>query len=40
MKTHLLLEFTATHDYENSNMIEKYRDKVIYRYDLIRLPER
>ena len=31
----LLLEFTATHDYENSNMIEKYRDKVIYRYDLI-----
>ena len=31
----LLLEFTATHDYENLNMIEKYRDKVIYRYDLI-----
>ena len=28
----LLLEFTATHDYENSSMIEKYRDKVIYRY--------
>ena len=29
----LLLEFTATHDYENSSMVEKYRDKVIYRYD-------
>ena len=29
----LLLEFTATHDYENSSMGEKYRDKVIYRYD-------
>ena len=32
-EANLLLEFTATHDYENSNMIEKYRDKVIYRYD-------
>ena len=31
----LLLEFTATHDYENPDMIEKYRNKVIYRYDLI-----
>ena len=31
----LLLEFTATHDYENSDIIEKYRNKVIYRYDLI-----
>ena len=29
----LLLEFTATHNYENSNLIEKYQDKVIYRYD-------
>ena len=29
----LLLEFTATHDYENQNMIEKYQNKVIYRYD-------
>ena len=29
----LLLEFTATHDYENSNMVEKYLNKVIYRYD-------
>ena len=32
-ENNLLLEFTATHDYENSDMIEKYRDKVIYRYD-------
>lgn len=31
----LLLEFTATHDYENPDMVEKYRNKVIYRYDLI-----
>ena len=30
----LLLEFTATHDYENSAMVDKYRNKVIYRYDL------
>ena len=29
----LLLEFTATHDYENASMVDKYRDKVIYRYD-------
>ncbi len=31
----LLLEFTATHDYENDAMIERYRNKVINRYDLI-----
>ena len=31
----LLLEFTATHDYENPAMVEKYRDKVIMRYDLL-----
>ena len=31
----LLLEFTATHDYENSNIVDKYRNKVIYRYDLV-----
>jgi type III restriction enzyme len=30
----LLLEFTATHDYENPGMISKYRDKVLIRYDL------
>ena len=29
----LLLEFTATHDYENTGMVEKYQNKVIYRYD-------
>ena len=34
-KDNLLLEFTATHDYEDPNMEEKYRNKVIYRYDLI-----
>ena len=31
----LLLEFTATHDYEHPDMVEKYRNKVVYRYDLI-----
>lgn len=30
----LLLEFTATIDYAHSNISEKYRNKVIYRYDL------
>ena len=31
----LLLEFTATHDYETPTMVEKYQNKVINRYDLI-----
>ena len=31
----LLLEFTATHNYENPNIVDKYRNKVIYRYDLV-----
>ena len=31
----LLLEFTATHDYATPAMVEKYRNKVINRYDLI-----
>ena len=31
----LLLEFTATHDYETPAMVEKYRNKVINRYDLV-----
>ena len=31
----LLLEFTATHDYQMPAMVEKYRNKVIYRYDLV-----
>jgi len=30
----ILLEFTATHDFANPAMIEKYRNKVIFRYDL------
>ena len=30
----LLLEFTATQDYEIPAMVEKYRRKVVYRYDL------
>ncbi|RIE17692.1 DEAD/DEAH box helicase family protein [Candidatus Cryosericum septentrionale] len=30
----LLLEFTATHDYETRAMVDKYRNKVIIRYDL------
>ena len=30
----LLLEFTATLDYYDKNIVEKYRNKVIYRYDL------
>ena len=34
-KDNLLLEFTATHNYEMPEMKEKYRNKVIYRYDLI-----
>lgn len=31
----LLLEFTATHDYETLSMVDKYRNKVIIRYDLL-----
>lgn len=31
----LLLEFTATHDYTTPAMVEKYRHKVIIRYDLL-----
>ena len=30
----LLLEFTATLDYYHKDIVEKYRNKVIYRYDL------
>ncbi|MFO7745500.1 MAG: DEAD/DEAH box helicase family protein [Psychroflexus sp.] len=33
-KDNLLLEFTATLDYTNKNIIEKYIKKVLYRYDL------
>lgn len=30
----LLLEFTATHDFAHPAMVSKYRNKVIFRYDL------
>lgn len=30
----ILLEFTATTDYENKQVVDKYWDKVIYKYDL------
>lgn len=30
----LLLEFTATMDYSNAEIMQKYSDKIIYRYDL------
>ncbi len=30
----LLLEFTATLDYTHENLVDKYRSKVLYRYDL------
>ena len=33
-KTNLLLEFTATLDYTKKAVTHKYRDKVLYRYDL------
>ena len=31
---HILLEFTATLDYENQEITAKYKNKVIYKYDL------
>ena len=34
-RDNLLLEFTATHDYETPTMVSKYRNKVINRYDLL-----
>ncbi|UUV20995.1 DEAD/DEAH box helicase family protein [Paenimyroides aestuarii] len=30
----ILLEFTATMDYESKSIVEKYQDKVIFKYDL------
>ncbi len=33
-KNNLLLEFTATLDYTDTNLVDKYRNKVLYRYDL------
>ncbi len=34
-RDNLLLEFTATHDYETPAMVQKYKNKVINRYDLL-----
>jgi len=34
-ENNLLLEFTATHDYTTPAMVDKYRNKVIIRYDLL-----
>jgi len=34
-ENNLLLEFTATHDYTTLAMVDKYRNKVIIRYDLL-----
>ena len=34
-ENNLLLEFTATHDYATPAMVEKYRNKVIIRYELL-----
>lgn len=33
-RENLLLEFTATHDFTHPAMVSKYRNKVIFRYDL------
>ncbi len=33
-RDNLLLEFTATLDYTHSSLVDKYRNKVLYRYDL------
>jgi len=33
-RENLLLEFTATHDFTHPALVEKYRNKVIFRYDL------
>ena len=34
-ESNLLLEFTATHDYGTPEMVDKYRNKVLFRYDLL-----
>ncbi|WP_052767493.1 DEAD/DEAH box helicase family protein [Brachyspira hyodysenteriae] len=35
-KENFLLEFTATIDYENSFIVDKYLDKTIFKYDLLK----
>ena len=32
----VLLEFTATLDYDNVDVVQKYRNKIIYQYDLVK----
>ena len=34
-----MLEFTATCDLKNENIYEKYRDKIIYDYPLLKYRE-
>lgn len=38
-KDNILLEFTATQDLQNKNIGEKYKDKIIYDYPLIKFRE-
>ena len=38
-KENILLEFTATQDLQNKNIGEKYKDKVIYDYPLVKFRE-
>ena len=35
-KDNLLLEFTATLDYTHKNIVDKYKNKILYKYDLVR----
>ncbi|ASJ22749.1 hypothetical protein BHAMNSH16_03010 [Brachyspira hampsonii] len=35
-KDNFLLEFTATIDYENKSIVDKYLDKTIFKYDLLK----
>ncbi|MEI0563290.1 DEAD/DEAH box helicase family protein [Brachyspira pulli] len=35
-KENFLLEFTATIDYENKSIVDKYLDKTIFKYDLLK----
>ena len=38
-KENVMLEFTATCDLKNENIYEKYRDKIIYDYPLLKYRE-
>ena len=35
-KDNLLLEFIATLDYTHKNIVDKYKNKILYKYDLVR----